>query len=214
MKKTYLIAVFVLLGLFAMAQDKIKVEEKNDGSHKALVVNIYEADKSDVEKAWRSEMKKLGGKVNGLFADDCKWSKISENTFDVYCRLGNGPDNSVEMTVAIDLGGAYLSSSKHGSSFKAMKGLVHDFAVSTTRDAFGDQLKEATSLLSDYEKEQKKLVKENEKLHELIDECKEKISQAEEDIKENEKNQAEKAKQIEAQTAVVEEVKGKLDAAK
>jgi len=214
MKKTSLIVAFALAGSFAMAQNKIKVEEKNDGGHKALVVNIYEAGKSDVEKAWKSEMKKLGGKVNGLFADDCKWSKISDNTFDVYCKLGNGADNSVGMTVSVELGGAYLSSAKQGSAFKAMKDLVHDFSVNTTRDAIGDQLKEATSLLSGYEKEQKKLLKENEKLHELIEDCKEKIAQAEEDIKENEKNQADKAKQIEEQTAVVEDVKGKLDAAK
>ncbi len=216
MFKTILLIAIILSSYTAYSQSKIKVEEKNKDGHKVMVTTIYEASKADVEKAWRSKMKNMGCKISqgGLFADDCKWSKIGDNTFDVYCKLNNGDDNSIQMEVAVDLGGTYLSSSSHASQFKAMKNLLYDFAVETTRNAIGDQLKEAESLLSTYEKEQKKLIKRNEKLHELIEECKEKITQAEADIKENETNQDDKIKQIEEQTKVVEEVKIKLNATK
>ena len=69
MKKTFLASVILLTSLFVSAQ-KIEVKEDNvkigGAKNPALVVTIYEADKSTVEKAWKSLMKDYGAKVTGV----------------------------------------------------------------------------------------------------------------------------------------------------
>jgi len=219
MKKLTILLAVLIIAIQAYSQRKIKVEEKSEGSHKALVVDIYEASAADVEKEWKDEMKKLGAKVStksDIFADDAKMKAIGDNTFDVFAKVRKAGDDAVILTVSVDLGGTYMSSAKHGKEFKAMKELVYKFAVKTTKDAIGGQLKEAEKVLSTQEKEHKNLIKDNEKSHksiedneERIQKAKEEIEQANKDIEQNVKDQEAKTKEIEAQKKVVEEIAAK-----
>lgn len=219
MKKLTILFAVLILTVQAYSQKKIKVEEKNEGSHKALVVTIYEAGSSVVEKEWKSEMKKLGAKVStksDIFADNAKMKAIGDNTFDVYAKVRKAGDDAVILTVSVDLGGTYMSSAKHGKEYKAMKELVYKFAVKTTKEAIAGQLKAAEKELSAQEKEQKTLVKDNEKLHKSIEDnegriqkAKEEIEQAKKDIEKNVKDQEAKKKEIGEQKKVVEGIAAK-----
>lgn len=206
---------------FAGGTKKVEVRESNEniggGSHNALTVMIYVEDQDKIEKAWKSKMKDINGKVSSkseIFADDCEMKAMGKNTFDVYARTEVVKGEGVKLIVGVDLGGAFLSSSQHGDQFKVMRDMVHDFAVGIMKDQVGDELKEQQKVLSKMEDDQKDLEKENKNLKDDIEDYKKKIQKAEEDIKKNEEEQKKKKEEIGAQTKVVEGVKEKLGAIK
>lgn len=214
--------LFVLSFTVSFAQQKIQVSESSEniggGSHNAMVVTIYGASVDDVEKAWKGRMKKWNGKVSKsggeYFADDCRLKKMGDNTFDVYARAEQDGENDVKLIVGVDLGGAYMSSGQHGEQFKLLKEEVYDFAVETTKEIIGNELKAEEKTLKGLEKEQKDLEKENEKLHKDIEDYKKKIAEAEKAIEENKEAQGTKKEEIAAQGKVVKAVEDKLKAVK
>lgn len=220
MKRLLTLAFILTIGT-SFAQ-KIQVSESNENiggaSHNAIILTIPGATLDEVEKAWKSEMKKMGGKFSKekgeYFADNCKNKKMGDNTFDVYARAEKDGDDGVKLIVGIDLGGAFMSSNAHGDQFKLMKDEIYDFGVNTVKDIIGDQMKEQEKILEKLEKEQKDLVKENEKLHKDIEDYKKKIAEAEKDIEDNEKNQGTKKEEIGAQQKVVKDVEEKLKGVK
>ncbi|PCJ77656.1 MAG: hypothetical protein COA57_16565 [Flavobacteriales bacterium] len=219
--KKLLLSVFAFCLLpFAFCQVSIEVSEGNKniggGSNNALSVTIYEAGKSEIEKAWKSEMKGIKGKVamkKEIFADDAQFKGWS-NTCDIYAQVNKLEDTKHELIVSVDLGGAYLSSGQHAGKFKEFKQFVYGFAVSTTKDAIAGQVKEEEKKQKGIEKELEELVKNKEKLDKLIEESKAKIEQAEKDIEQNGKDQEAKTKEIEDQKKVVEETVAKEQAVK
>ncbi len=219
--KRILTLLFVISVGTSFAQ-KIQVSESSEniggGNHNALIISIPGATVDDVEKAWKNEMKKMGGKFSKekgeYFADDCKNKKMGDNTFDVYARAEEEGDGAVKLVVAFDLGGAFMSSGAHGEQFKIMQEEIYSFAVETCKDIIGKELKEQEKMLGKLEKEQKDLVKDNEDLHKDIEDYKKKIAEAEKDIEDNEKDQGTKKEEIIAQKAVVKEVDEKMKAVK
>ncbi len=221
MKNVFLFIILIALSLNISAQKKIEVSESsakfNDGSHNAIKVTLYEVEAKFVEKAWKKKMKSYKAKVESkkiIFADNALIKEISENTLDIYAFTKETNDSDIELSIAINLGGVYLSSSSHPAKFKALKSIIYNFAVETTKDAIKDKIKAEEKILDAKHKEQKKLVKENEDLKKDIENYKEKIKKAEENVKSNTKNQEDKATEIEAQKLVLEKVNEKLKSVK
>lgn len=221
MKKIFtLIAVFGF-GLTSMAQ-KIEVRESSEnlggGSNNALTVNVVAKSKGEVEDAMRSFFKDLDGKTSSskgeYKGDDCKIKAMGENTFDIYGKVEEIKGEGFKMMIAVDLGGAFMSSSQHKDQFKIIKEKVYDLAVKIHKDAIGGDLKEAEKLLEKMEDKQKDLEKDKKNLEEDIEDYKKKIKEAEEKIKENSSEQEKQKEQIGAQKKVVEEVKKKMEAVK
>ncbi|MCB0430314.1 MAG: hypothetical protein KDD54_09395 [Flavobacteriales bacterium] len=218
MKRTLTLAI----SLFTMATyaQKIKVSEGSakyaDGNHNSFLVTIYEASQDDVEKEWKSIMKGYKAKVaakDEIFADNALIKSISENTLDVYAKATKQKDNSILFTVAVDMGGAYMSSSAHPTEYKIMEKIVNDFAVKTTKDAIADIVKKEEKTYSVLEKEQEELVSKNERSHKdienyksEIEKLKKSIEQAEKDIEQNVKDQEKKKEEVAKQKKVVEDV--------
>jgi hypothetical protein len=148
MKK--IVLLLLLNPLFVFSQKSINVKERSEniggGNNNCLVVTIYEAKQSEIEKAWKSELKKLDGKVSDkkeIFADDAKMKSMGDNTFDLYSKVVKVKDDEHELWVGVDLGGAFLSSSQHSSQYKAMKDFVYVFALNTSKEAMaGQQIRE------------------------------------------------------------------------
>lgn len=213
---------FVLCFSASFAQQKIQVNESNENiggaGHNALVVTIPGASLDDVEKAWKGQVKKMGGKMSKskgeYFGDNCKLKAMGDNTFDVYSRAEKDGDDAVKLIVGVDLGGAFLSSSAHADQFKIIKEEMYDFAVNTSKDIIAGELKMEEKNLEKLEKEQKDLEKEKSKLEKDIEDYKKKIAQAEEDIKTNEENQGKKKEEIGEQKKVVKTVEEKMKAVK
>lgn len=215
----------LLLGILAFgtmnAQRKITVSEGNsnfqDGSHSALIVNIYEADADLIEKQWKKLMKDYDAKVSTkkeIFADNAMIKNLSPNTVDIYAKIEKNADGDFNLVVAFDLGGAYLSSSSHPDKYKTAENIIHKFAIEATKEAIKEQVKEEEKNLQKLEKEAEQLVKDKETLEKNIEDYKSKIAQAEEDIKTNLKTQENKAKEIETQKVVVSDIKEKQESVK
>lgn len=213
MKTTLLLILLLIVTSVAFGQRKIKVHEENEkfstGSNNSLVATIYESTPDEIEKAWKKLMKDYNAKMSmkkEMFADDASIKDLSPNTCDVYAFVRKISDEENEIVVAIDLGGAYLSSSEHSSKYKVMQKIIYDFAVQTSIDAIKEKQKIAEKVLGGIEKAKQDLIKENERLASQIEDYKNKISKAESDIEKNKSLAADKDKELENQQKVVDEI--------
>ena len=195
--KTFLsigiIAFLLMVTITSSAQKvKIKVEESSEhiGGNKnpALVVSIYDATPEEVESKWKSLMKDYKGKMStndGVFADNAVISSINgNNTIDVYAKAEKVKDGETKLTVAFDLGGAFLSSSNNKDKFNEAKKMVNDFAIKTTKEAITGQRKAAEKVLGNLSDQQHDLEKKQEKLNSNIEDYKAKIEDYNKRIKE------------------------------
>lgn len=221
MKKIFTLMAMLGFAVSTIAQ-KIEVRESSEniggGNNNALTVTIVAKDKDDVQDAMRSFFKDLNGKTSSskgeYKGDDCKIKAMGENTFDIYGKVEEVKGEGFKMIIAVDLGGAFMSSSQHKDQFKIIKEKVYELAVKIQKDAIGHDLKDAEKLLEKMEDKQKDLEKDKKNLEEDIEDYKKKIKDAEEKIKENTSEQEKQKEQIGEQKKVVEEVKKKMEAVK
>lgn len=213
-----LLSIALAFCVSAVFAQKIKVSEGNEnvngGGHNVLQVTIPNATVDFVEKSWKNQIKKMGGKYSTkkgeMVADDASIKAMGDNTFDVYSKVKKEGDDAATLIVGVDLGGAYMSSSQHPDQFKYMKDYIYDWAIKCAKDIVGNELKEEEKALAKLEKEQEDLVKEKEKLEKDIEDYKKKIEQAEKDIEDNLKAQEGKKEEIGAQQKVVKDVEQKV----
>ena len=209
------------MGPKLFSQQRIEVKETNEnvggGSHNCLVVTIYENDEDDLRKQWKSQLKKLKGKVSDkkeIFCDNASIKKFGDNTFDIYSKTVLEGEKKVKLIVAFDLGGAFLSSSEHPSKFNYARDLLYEFAINATKEGISNYLKKEAKILSKLEKDKRSLERSNKRLHDDITLFEQKIERAKSDVVENVHHQENKKKEIEQQAEVVKNVESKLKAVK
>ena len=139
---------------------------------------------------------------------------MGDNTFDVYAMVEENSDGGGNVLVAIDLGGAFLSSNAHSDQYKLMEGILYEFAVAVAKDVVQDEVDAQEDILKEHEKELSDLEKEQEKLQKEIEEMKKKIAENEAAIEESKKNQETKKEEIKVQQGVVQETIKKKEAVK
>lgn len=218
MKK--LLSVFFVFAV-TLVNAQIKVEHTNvniDGSKMGFSIDIPYGDLKSIEKELKDELKSWKGKYSEkggtIFVDDCKQKEMGDNTFDVYAAVTERKDVGAIVSVAIDLGGAFLNAREHGDQYKAMENMLHVWAIKAAKNFTDGEIKAEEKALSDRESELSDLEKEQEKLEKEIEDYKQKISDNEKAIEESKKNQEDKKKEIEEQKARVEAAKKKKDAIK
>ena len=225
--KHILLAAGLLAGsIVPVAAQKvsIKVNESNEhiGGNKnpSLVVSIYDASPDEVASKWKSLMKDYKAKVSTkdeVFADNAVISSINgNNTIDIYAKAEKVKDDETRLTVAFDLGGAFLSSSNDKDKFNEAKKIVNDFAIKTTKEAIAGQRKAAEKVLGNLQDDQHDLEKEQNKLNSNIEDYKAKIEdynkrikEAQDDLGKNKTSQEKKKGEVDAQKKVVEAVTAK-----
>ena len=134
----------------------------------------------------------------------------------MYAKAEKIKDGETKLTVAFDLGGAFLSSSNNNDKFKEAKKIVNDFAIKTTKDAIAGQRKTAEKLLANLNDDQHDLEKKQEKLNSNIEDYKQKIEDynkkikdAQDDLAKNKTEQEKKKGEVDAQKKVVDAVTAK-----
>ena len=226
--KMKLISVIALLsmGVITSSAQKvnIKVSESNErigsGKNNALVVTIYEATPEEIGSKWKSLMKDHKGKVtmgDEIFADNAVIKTINDNnTIDVYAKIEKVKDGESKLTVAFDLGGAFLNSSDHKEKFNEAKKIVYDFAVNTTKEAIAGQRKAAEKVLANLNDNQHDLEKQQNKLNSNIEDYKgkiedynKKIKDAQDNLAKNKTDQDKKKIELDNQKKVVGAVTAK-----
>ena len=217
----YIFVVVIFISLNLQAQYNIQVSEKalkfQDGNYNAFVATIYESDKKEVEKLWKKQIKDMHANVSSqkgeMKGDDAKMKSMGENTFDIY-SLVTEKEKSIELAVAIDLGGAFLSSSQHSDKAKIISNLVSDFAIKTTKDGIGRIIKKEKKVQEELNKELSDLESKKIKLEKNIENWEKDIEQAKKDILQSEQDQKLKQKEITEQDKVVDAIKAKQKAVK
>ncbi len=227
MKKITLLAAAALVATTISAQQKIKVNESSEriggGSNNALVTTIYQATPDEIEKELKSLMRDYNAKVSsqdgGWFGDNAVIKAMGNNTVDMYAKWEKVKDGETKVIIAFDLGGAFMSSSKHGDQFRIAKDIVENFANKTTKEAMAGLVKAEEKKFDKLNDQQKDLEKDKKNLEDdivnykqKIDDYNAKIKKAEDDIKANGKSQEDKKKEIEAQQKVLEAAKDKQKA--
>ena len=216
MKRSLTLAL-AFFAFSAIAQVEIKETNVNiDGGKNGFEISIPYADKKSVEKelkdlfkSWKGNFKNEKGDV--IKADDCKDKKMGENTFDVYGRVEENGEEGSKALIAVDLGGAYMSSKDHSSQFKVMEAELKEWAVKTAQDFVGEIVKEEEKNLKDKQKELEDLEKEQKKMEGEIEDYKKKIEENEKAIEESKKNQETKKEEIKTQEGVVQEATKKKE---
>ena len=218
MKKIFtLTAVLLAFGSFS----QVKVSEKNvsiDGGKNGFYIEIPYGDQKSIEKELKDELKDWKGsfseKKGVMMVDDGKMKDMGDNTFDAYGKVEENPDGGAFVSIAVDLGGAFLNSSEHGAQWKTMEGVLQKWGVKAAKSFVDGEISEQEKILKDKEKELEDQVKEQEKLEKEIEDYKQKIADNEKAIEESKKNQEDKKVEIKEQEGVVDVVKKKKEAIK
>jgi len=210
MKKLFtLAAVFFTIGSFA----QVGIQETNvniDGGKNGFEIEIPYADKKTTEKELKDLFKSWKGsfseKKGIMKSDDCKNKQMGENTFDVFGTVIENGDDGSKAHIAVDLGGAFLSSSEHSSQFKVMESLLKAWGVKTATTFVEIEEKEAEKVLKDRQKELEDLEKDQEKMEKEIEDYKKKIEENEKAIEQAKKDQETKKEEIKTQEGAVQEI--------
>ena len=200
---------------FSFAQE-VKTEERsvsfNNGSHNAIVVTVPYATKDVVEKELKSEMKDWGGKFESTkgeyIAMQTTMKAMGDKHFDGYAKVIESGD-VVQVAFAVDLGGAYLSSSEHSAQYKVIKEKAQKFGVKSANEGVAVELAAEAKILKDMEKEKSDLEKSIEGSKKDIEDYKKKIADAEQKIKDNESALSTKTSDISKQTSKIGDVEKK-----
>ncbi len=223
MNKAYALlasSCFMLACAFSWSQE-VKTEEKsvsfNNGSHNAVVVTIPYAKKDVVEKELKSEMKNWGGNFESTkgeyLAMQTTMKAMGEKHFDGYAKVIESGD-VIQVAFAVDLGGAYLSSSQHSAQFKVIKEKAQKFGTTAAMAGVDAELAVEAKLLKDMEKEKSDIEKSIESSKKDIEDYKKKIEEAEQSIKDNESALSKKGEEITTQTGKIADVEKKKKAIK
>jgi len=217
--RSTIVTIGSMLFAISLSAQKINVksgsEKFSSGKQNCLVTTIYSNNKDDVQSEWKSFLKdfkneKVKSNGNEVFGDNVLIKDWGNNPVDVYATFDeNKKDQTVEMHVAFDLGGAYIKSSD--DRYNSAEKMVKEFAIKMTKIPLEKKVKDNEKALGKLEDNQKDLEKENKNLKSDIESYKEKIKKAEEDIKKNEENQVKKKAEIETQKTVVEDSKKLLN---
>ena len=211
--RKFILLLSALLFSFITWGQKISVHEQSEdlgkGKNNALVVTIYGADESDVEKAWKSLMKDYGAKVSNskgiYFAQNAVIKDMGDKPIDIYARF-DIKKGEIDLVVSFDLGGAFLSATQHPDKYKIAEKLMHDFAVTTTADAISEKQKVQQKALDKLTGQEKDLEKENKNLNGDIEDYQNRIKKDQDAIVKNKDEQAKKQTEISNQTKVVDDL--------
>ncbi len=217
--KATLLSIALLIASITTAFSQYDVKPYNSsgrfsgiGEQECIAVKIYDIDIDDVSSDWKKVLKKKYDakvKVSGkeLFADNAEIETVSSNTVDVYSTLSKSSDGVIELKVAVDLGGAYLTYSGHADKHSQMTKIVGEFALKQTQKGIDERVEKAEDELEDLENELKKQQKTVANANKAIEDAEKKIVENKDLIKETEAAIKEQEVKIDDQANKVQKLK-------
>jgi predicted nucleic acid-binding Zn-ribbon protein len=212
MKNLFTISAICYAG-FVFSQS-VNTKESNEkfstGSQNAVVTTIFENNEDDVISEWKKVLKdfkyeKVKDSDHEVFGDNILVKEWGNNPVDFYTKFDEDKKaKTLRMSVAVDLGGTYLTSSADKDKYKFVEKMVKDFAIKMTKEPIAAAVKANEKQLSRLQDDQKDLEKDNRNLKQDIEDYKKKISQAEKDIVEKEAEIEKKKSEVHVQKKVVD----------
>ncbi|MDD2982708.1 MAG: hypothetical protein PHQ74_04915 [Crocinitomicaceae bacterium] len=213
MKQLFILAI-TAFGFGTFAQSQIVTSEQSIpysvGSKNSIVVTVPYGKADVVAKQLKSEMKDWGGKLKTSKTESTTLqssvkSMFERKTFDSYVKIIT-VDNEVKVAVAVDLGGAFMTSSQHPTQYGEMKERMEKFAMTAAKASVNDNVKAEQKALSTLEKEEKTLEKTKEKHLKDIESYKKKISESQKQIEDNIVLQTKKKEEVKTQKAKINDL--------
>jgi hypothetical protein len=213
--------IFCLLCFSALSLNgQISEQEKSmsQGLRNALILELPQTNDDFVDKLWKKYIKDFKGgkakknkKEDEVFIEEVTIPNIGgDNPVGLYTRISEIGDD-VELTMWIDLGGAFLSSAQHAQDYLEAEKLLMRFGLEVTKEKIKIEIEKEEKELADYEKTLKKLERAHDNHLRDIEEAKEKIKKAEKGIEENKADQENTKKLIDEQKDIVRKVTKKLE---
>ena len=210
----------VFAGLNAQ-QITVKEGNKTFGkdNYNSLSTIVYYSDVKTVEKEIKNFIKKYKGKASSkkgfIFGDDLTIYSLSSNTVDIYATATQiKGSNEVELNVAFDLGGIFLSSKTHNEQYQKASELIKSMALSITEAKYAGMLKEQEKQVKKTQKEYDNITKEITKLEKENDASKKYIEKSKREIEDSEKRISDNEKKIIDCKNNIKDKKSALDAEK
>lgn len=201
-------------GAFAQKKEVTIIEENYNfsvGAKNAITVLIPDSQKEVVNGVLLKEIKSWGGKMKASKTEITTLQSADKKlfdgkTFDTYTKIyQSGQD--VKITIATDLGGAFLASAMHPDQFNQMKERLYNFAVNAGSASIAADAKAEEKALKTMEKELKSLEKNDANYKKNIDKLKKEIEANEKSIADNNILIGQKKEEIAKQTEKIKEIK-------
>lgn len=209
----FLIFSFLVSSLYAQVEEKEQLMSLGDQN--ALIMDVKNVDKKKLEGYFKTYFKEYGKvkynrKAKEFYISGAKMPTISKDKVNVYAKMEE-LNNSARVSLFLDNGQAFVSSSENADQYKSLEKIMVDFDIYVEKLLIEKELKEAEKNLTQMERKEKQLKKDNEKYHKTIEEARKKIAKMEEAIAQNVKDQDDKAKEIEIHKQAIEEIREKLN---
>lgn len=198
---------------FAMSIEQ-GAKANSAGIYNAYSMEILNADKKVVEKAWRSLMKSYKGKTKfnkreaEMGTTNARISELGSAIYSVKASIEQRGDNVVVHSWYEGADGYIDEGSDMENS--GVQEVLDAFAVDVRKRMVKIELDGEEKILKQSESELKKLKRQNDSYHKDIEIAKRKIAEAEQNIIENEAAQEASVAKIDGQRVMVEAVRKRL----
>jgi hypothetical protein len=209
--------LFTILSLCTFATfGQVKASEEaitfSNGTHNAIVVTVPNGTLEGVNDQLKSELKSWGGKFDekkGEYtAIGASMKKMGDKPFDGYAKvIENGKE--IKVAFAIDLGGAYMTSSDHSAQYKVMLEKAKEFSAKASTSSINGILKAEEKVLKSLTKEQSDFQKDIEKSQSEIEKAKKTIEEEEKKIVDNKAALEKKTAEVKAQELKISDIEKK-----
>jgi chromosome segregation ATPase len=219
MKKFFTTVLFLsslLLTKSVSAQVLEGIRQLSIGQANALSVSIEGLSKDQVKEMYLKYLKKTGGKSTDnkifgeIFTDNGTIKNLSNTTIDIYSQIIQKDNNNVELVVAFNLGGIYLSSIQHADRYNYATAWLQEFTDLLHNRAVEVKLDVEEKELTAKQKEFEVLLKAQAQLESDIAEYEQKIAEARQNLSANKTAQVDIQPLISTIQRRVSDLKAKL----
>ncbi|MEE9190241.1 MAG: hypothetical protein V3U16_05680 [Candidatus Neomarinimicrobiota bacterium] len=207
------LTVFIMVPVWAQVTEQQK--EMSTGTRNALSIVIADVGAKQVEKSWKSYLKKYGKTKKSkkeLRTKDVTIPAInSDGSMNIFAKITKGKKHTT-LSVWFDLGNAFITSSGTPVLYANAADFLQNFSNKARKDMVRSELKSEEKELADLEKKLKKLQDNHLDYQKEIKKAEKKIEKAQKKMKENSGKQEKARAEIEKQKQAVLEVMSRLKA--
>ncbi|HCK21673.1 MAG TPA: hypothetical protein DHW15_05795 [Bacteroidetes bacterium] len=194
--------------------------EMSQGTHNGFQIFLENADRKNVEglvedllkeSTKKPSIEKMGKKE--IKVDDIVINGVSDQPVDVYFVFDESKQR-LTVTGFFDMGTAYLSSASFPANFRSGEKFMRRIGIRLQKQALAEKIEEASSAMSQLERDKSNLEKEKSKLESSIKDCESTIANAKDDLKANASEQESKAREMGEQKKQLEMLQKSMDGIK
>ena len=216
--------LFTICALFIFTQVNAQqvseeIRNMNLGDQNAIILDVQDLNKNEVNKLWKDFTSRYGNakkvkKANEYLMNDIQVIDIGgASRIDLYYRIEN-MGGGTKVVLWIENDGSFVNSDDQPEAYEGAADLLGDFQHSIKVHLVEVDLADQEKELEKMDKTMDKLAKDRENYHKEIEKARDRIAKMESNLLQNEQDRALLEAEVEAQHALVKEVRNKLDKVK